>query len=71
MLAGSDVFLNLTEERGLTVQRYAARTIETLCLLRPQTRTLNPAADAKLCLSSRSDVPHLEDEQLGGRNVLV
>ena len=32
-LAGADVFLNLTEERGWTVKRYVAWTTDALCLL--------------------------------------
>jgi AcrR family transcriptional regulator len=32
-LAGPDVFLNLTEERGWTVKRYVAWTTDALCLL--------------------------------------
>ena len=32
-LAGSDVFLNFTEERGWTVKRYVAWTTDTLSLL--------------------------------------
>jgi AcrR family transcriptional regulator len=32
-LAGADVFLNFTEERGWTVKRYVAWTTDALCLL--------------------------------------
>ena len=46
-LAGSDVFLNLTEERGWTVQRYVAWTTDALCalLLQIPNSNLNPVAD--------------------------
>jgi AcrR family transcriptional regulator len=41
-LAGSDVFLNFTEERGWTVQRYVTWTTDTLCALLLQPATSKP-----------------------------
>jgi hypothetical protein len=46
-LAGSAVFLDFTEVRGWTTERYVSWTTDTLCVLlvQPRTRNLNPDAD--------------------------